>query len=89
MVDYRKVDVAKRDFKTIPLDVKILCIGGWTTTSGLIHSYYPRDISGQFERISELHYYNGNCGRDIYPDREQLAKMLAGETVTLHVDQWK
>ena len=80
--------MSKRDFIQIPLNVKIQCIGGWTTTSGLIHSYYTRDISGGFERISELHYYNQHCGRDVYPDREQLGKMLAGEEVTFRTEQW-
>jgi hypothetical protein len=71
---------ATKTRKIVHLNVIIERPGGWTP-SGQVAMTYDENISGEFETISPLHYYNWRVGRDIYPTKDQVECLLKGETV--------
>lgn len=66
--------------KRLQAHVTIERIGGWNA-AGQVAITFEEDLDGEFEVITRGHLYNWRRGIDIYPTKDQLAAILAGETV--------
>lgn len=68
--------------------VSLTNVGGWDAAGNVVCTYPTSLEDGVLEVISPRHLYHRFAGRDLYPTKEQMAALLAGEQVIFATKQW-
>lgn len=68
--------------------VTLTTIGGWDAAGNIVCTYPTALEDGVLEVIGPRHLYHRFAGRDLYPTKEQVAALIAGEQVVFATKQW-
>jgi hypothetical protein len=74
--------------RIVASQVSLTNVGGWDAAGSVVCTYQTDLEDGVLEVISPRHLYHRFAGRDLYPTKEQVAALLAGEQVVLGTKQW-